>query len=107
MKVFHLGNSKLKVLEMLPENRIKKVQLGDQEIAVVRVGERVSGFHVFCPHRGASLIQASLNIKGEIVCPLHQYRFDSQTGQAKSGDCADLQTYACELSESGLKIIIP
>jgi nitrite reductase/ring-hydroxylating ferredoxin subunit len=107
MRDFHLGNSISEVQEMLPEYRIKKVRLGTREIGIVRIGERVYGFSSFCPHRGASLIQGSINVQGEIICPLHQYRFGLKTGQATAGDCADLETYPCELSEKGLKITLP
>lgn len=107
MRDFHLGSSISEVFEMLPEYRIKKVKLGTREIGVVRIGERVYGFSSFCPHRGASLIQGSINAQGEIICPLHQYRFELKTGQATSGDCADLQTFPCELSPKGLKIRLP
>lgn len=107
MREFHLGNSKSEVLDLLPEHRVKKVKLGNFEIGVVRIGERIYGFNSFCPHRGASLIQGSINTSAEIICPLHQYRFELTTGQVKSGDCTDLQTFPCSLTETGLKIILP
>lgn len=91
---------------MLPDSQIKKVRLGSHEIGIVRIGERIFGFNSFCPHRGASLIQGTIHT-GEIICPLHQYRFELQTGRAKSGDCPDLEIYSCQLSDAGLKITLP
>ncbi|MFN3998917.1 Rieske (2Fe-2S) protein [Algoriphagus sp.] len=107
MKDYELGNSISDIFEMLPEKRIKKVMLGNREIGIVRVGDKVYGFHAFCPHRGASLISGSVNLSEEIICPLHQYRFDLKTGQCRSSDCSDLQTIPCQLTEKGLKITIP
>lgn len=106
MKEFQLGNSVSEVFEMLPDSRIKKVKLGNREIGIVRLGERIFGFNAFCPHRGASLIQGRVHI-AELICPLHHYRFELQTGRNKSGDCADLETFTCHLSEKGLKITLP
>lgn len=106
MKEFQLGNSISEVFDMLPDSRIKKVKLGNREIGIVRTGERVFGFNTFCPHRGASLIQGNIH-SGEIICPLHHYRFELKTGQAKMGDCSDLEIFPCHLSEEGLKITIP
>lgn len=106
MREFELGNSISEVFELLPDSRVKKVKLGNREIGIVRIGERIFGFNAFCPHRGASLIQGSIH-KGEIICPLHQYRFELQTGQAKAGNCPDLETYLCILSDVGLKITLP
>lgn len=106
MREFQLGNSASEVFEMLPESRIKKVKLGNLEIGLVRIGEKIFGFSAFCPHRGASLIQGTIHA-GELICPLHQYRFELQGGRSKAGDCPDLRTFLCTLSESGLTIVIP
>lgn len=106
MKEFQLGNSVSEVFEMLPDSRIKKVKLGSREIGIVRIGERVFGFNAYCPHRGASLIQGTIHTE-EIICPLHHYRFELQSGQVKAGDCADLETFPCNLSDKGLIITIP
>lgn len=106
MKEFELGSSISDVFEMLPENRIKKVRLGNREIGIVRIEKKIYGFNGFCPHRGASLIQGSIHV-GELICPLHHYRFELQTGRSKFGDCADLETFPCHLTANGLKIILP
>lgn len=107
MKKFTLGNSKEEVLKLVPERIIKKVILGETSIGIVRIGEVFHTFQAFCPHHGASLIQGNINSSGEIICPLHQYRFDLKTGQVKSGYCADLEIYPNELTENGLEITIP
>lgn len=107
MKKFTLGNSKEEVLKIVPERVIKKVILGETSIGIIRKGETFHTFHAFCPHRGASLIQGNINSSGEIICPLHQYRFDLETGQVKSGYCGDLTIYPNELNENGLEITIP
>jgi nitrite reductase/ring-hydroxylating ferredoxin subunit len=69
--------------------------------------EEFYAFSSSCPHRGASLIEGSINGIGEIICPLHNYRFDIKTGQVKSGSCEELEVFHCELSEDGLKITLP
>jgi nitrite reductase/ring-hydroxylating ferredoxin subunit len=107
MKKFTLGNSKEEVFKLVPEKVIKKVILGETSIGIVRIGESFRCFQAFCPHRGASLIQGNINSSGEIICPLHQYRFDLKTGQVKSGYCEDLEIYPNELTENGLEITIP
>ncbi|GMQ25830.1 non-heme iron oxygenase ferredoxin subunit [Algoriphagus sp. oki45] len=107
MRVFQLGNSKNDIWEMIPERKIKKVRLGDKEVAVLRLKDTVYAFEPFCPHRGASLLTAFTNAKEEIICPLHQYRFDLKTGQVKSGYCREMEVYPCSLDENGLTITIP
>jgi nitrite reductase/ring-hydroxylating ferredoxin subunit len=104
MRDFNLGGSKEEVIRLLPERKVKKIRLGDQEIGVMRIGEEVFGFDLFCPHRGASLLNAYPNNSGELICPLHEYRFELKSGQVKSGSCSDLKVYSCQLTENGLRI---
>ncbi|MCH6200553.1 Rieske 2Fe-2S domain-containing protein [Aquiflexum sp. LQ15W] len=105
MKTFILGQSKEQVFQMIPEKRIKLVQLGGEKICISRNGDAFFAFEPFCPHRMASLIQGTI-VRNEIVCPLHQYRFDMQTGAVVSGQCPDLKVYKVELSDRGLAIWI-
>ena len=107
MKNFTLGSSKEEALSLFPEKRIKKVRLGEKEIAILRIGQEFYGFAIFCPHRGASLLSGFLNGSNELICPLHEYRFDLKTGQPTSGICPNLPLYTCVLEEDGLKIQVP
>jgi nitrite reductase/ring-hydroxylating ferredoxin subunit len=104
MKEFQLGTSREEVFELLPDKRIKKIILGNKVLAILRNGEDFFAFDAQCPHRGASLLQANINGLGEIICPLHQYRFDLKTGQVRSGYCPDLPVFQVRLSEKGMFI---
>ncbi|UZD22002.1 Rieske 2Fe-2S domain-containing protein [Algoriphagus halophytocola] len=106
VKTFILGESKQQVLEMLSEKSIHKIHLDQKVIALVRSNETFLAFQSECPHRGASLFQGRLTETNEIVCPMHEYRFDLKTGKLKVGSCGDLETYPTELTENGLKISI-
>ncbi len=104
MKKFQLGQSKEGAIDLFPEKVIKRVKLGNKEIGIVRVGNHFFAFDSLCPHRGASLIQGSINGYEEIICPLHQYRFDLKTGVLQSGSCSDLEVYQTNLTNEGLII---
>ncbi|MEB2779489.1 Rieske 2Fe-2S domain-containing protein [Algoriphagus sp. C2-6-M1] len=107
MKTYTLGNSISQVLQMIPEHAIHKIHLDDKVIALVRIGGLFHAFQGYCPHRGASLFQGSLTSEEEIICPLHEYRFDMKTGEVKVGSCGDLEVYQIELTEEGLEIYFP
>lgn len=104
---YTLGKSKSEIEAKIPKLVIKKVKVGASTIAIVRIKDKFFAFSSSCPHRGASLIEGRINGLGELICPLHQYRFDLHTGQVKSGSCGDLQVFPCELSADGLKISLP
>ena len=107
MKEYQLGKSKEDVYQLLPERKIKKVILGKKAIGLLRLGDEFFAFDAQCPHRGADLIQANINGAGEIICPLHQYRFDLKSGQVRSGYCGELPVYQVKFSENGLWIFLP
>ena len=106
MKEYSLGTSKEQVFGMFPERSIKKLLLGESQLAGVRIGEEIFVFQAFCPHRGAPLVQGNINGLGEIVCALHEYRFDLATGEVRAGSCGDLKVYRTRIESDGLKIII-
>lgn len=107
MKKFVLGSSKESILNMVPDRSIKKVLIGEKPITLVRVSRDFYAFQGFCPHRGAPLFEGSLNVMNEIICPLHQYRFDIKTGEVMAGSCGDLELYPTTLTENGLEIFVP
>jgi nitrite reductase/ring-hydroxylating ferredoxin subunit len=80
---------------------------GEKRLAILRIGDILHIFDAQCPHRGADLGQANTNGAGEIICPLHQYRFDLKTGDVRSGYCNSLPVYRNELTDSGLTIYLP
>ena len=53
-----------------------------------------------CPHRSGPLADGIIG-SGQIVCPLHAYKFDLATGKPLGNDCGALQTYAVSLDEDG------
>lgn len=106
MKTFTLGQNREQVDNMLPEKQIKTVQLGQKKICVVKTGSHIFAFEPLCPHRMAPLKNGMINGFDEIICPLHEYRFDLESGQIRSGDCGDLQVYKTEITDHGLKISI-
>ena len=107
MRKFTLGTSKEQIISMINERSIKRVLVGDQKIALVRIEDEFFAFQSFCPHRGASLLEGSINSINEIICPLHQYRFELKSGRVSAGSCADLETYPTSLTENGLVITLP
>lgn len=107
MKTFILGRTKEEVNRLIPEKQIKTVKLGETRICVSRDGEDYFAFESLCPHRKADLSRGFLNGIQEIVCPLHEYRFNLKTGQVSNAQCPDLKLYKTELTEEGLKITVP
>jgi nitrite reductase/ring-hydroxylating ferredoxin subunit len=54
-----------------------------------------------CTHNGESLSKGTINYLGEVICPLHNYQFDLQSGRECSSRSRDLTTYPVKIDESG------
>ena len=61
-------------------------------------------FEHLCPHQMHPLSEAQITAFGEVVCPLHAYRFHLQTGSEANQKCRDLKTFEVEIRQEGVFI---
>jgi nitrite reductase/ring-hydroxylating ferredoxin subunit len=80
------------------------VVLYGKRICLTLHDNRFSAVQDACTHSGESLSKGKINYLGEIVCPLHNYRFDLQNGRECSSRSRDLITYPIKVDESGFFI---
>ncbi|MEP6845364.1 MAG: Rieske 2Fe-2S domain-containing protein, partial [Panacibacter sp.] len=57
-----------------------------------------------CPHAGGILADGHIDTMGNIVCPLHHYRFNMQNGRNTSGEGFFVKTYPVEIREDGVYV---
>jgi ferredoxin-nitrite reductase len=63
----------------IAEGSAKLVRMKGEEMAVFRSNGHLYGIQNICPHEGGQLCKGWLE-NGEVVCPLHGYKFDLKTG---------------------------
>jgi nitrite reductase/ring-hydroxylating ferredoxin subunit len=63
----------------IAEGAAKLLRAGGEEMAVFKLNGRLYGIQNICPHEGGQLCNGWLE-GGEVVCPLHGYKFDLRTG---------------------------
>jgi nitrite reductase/ring-hydroxylating ferredoxin subunit len=61
------------------EGTAKLVRVKGDEMAVFKNNGKLYGVQNICPHEGGQLCKGWIE-GGEVVCPLHGYKFDLQTG---------------------------
>jgi nitrite reductase/ring-hydroxylating ferredoxin subunit len=76
----------------------------NEKICVTRTLKGLYAFGDRCPHNGASLSKGYCSINNEIICPLHRYSFDLETGKATSGGGYALKTYPIEMKNDGVYV---
>jgi len=82
----------------LAEGQARCVALGDplaggKEIVLVRRDGRLLALDRLCPHEGGRMADGPLLEGRYVVCPLHNYRFDPQTGRAVGVACKSARVY--------------
>ncbi len=87
---------KLGSIEQIPLGEGRQFHLAGQDIAVFRARNgHIYATQAVCPHRDGPLIDGMLG-GSVLVCPLHNWKWNLESGQVIMGECA-LTTYAVHL----------
>ena len=84
------------------ENNIAVAELNGKKICIARHRESVFAFAYKCPHAGGILADGFIDATGNVVCPLHRYKYDMRNGRNVSGEGYYLKHWPVELREEGV-----
>ena len=84
------------------EGELKTVQAGEKEICVGIVKGKLHACAHKCPHAGAKMSEGYIDALGNIVCPLHKYKFSLENGRNLTGEGYFLKTYPLETRNDGI-----
>jgi 3-phenylpropionate/trans-cinnamate dioxygenase ferredoxin subunit len=95
--------------ELLPwqDNHVAGMECKGKKICVARHQGVYYAFAATCPHAGGHFSDGWIDALGNIVCPLHRYRFALSNGRNTSGEGYYLKTYPLEQRPDGLYIGFP
>jgi nitrite reductase/ring-hydroxylating ferredoxin subunit len=86
------------------ENGLQEVEIGGKKICIAIKNDEVQACAAKCPHAGGQMSQGYVDALGNIVCPLHRYKFSLQNGRNTTGEGYFLKTYPIEKRENGIFI---
>ena len=89
---------------ILPENNIAVVTVHNKKICLTTFQQHWFGFAYKCPHASGIMAHGYIDAVGNIVCPVHRYKFNLQNGRNTSGEGYYLRTYPVEVRDNGLYI---
>ena len=95
-----IANSEEDIL--LQENGIAVVEVKEKKICVTKYHQLWHGFAYNCPHAGGLMANGYIDITGNIVCPLHRYKFSLKNGRNTSGEGFYMKTFPVEVREEGI-----
>jgi nitrite reductase/ring-hydroxylating ferredoxin subunit len=85
-------------------NNLLIAEVGGKKITLARIENEVFACAHKCPHASGMLADGFIDLTGNIVCPLHRYRFNLQNGRNVSGEGYYLKVYPLQEREAGLFI---
>ena len=84
------------------ENNIAVIEIKNKKICVAKFKDSAFAFSYKCPHAGGILADGYIDALGNVVCPLHRYKYDMSNGRNISGEGYYLTHWPVELREEGV-----
>lgn len=99
----------VKVAESVAEldfgaNAIAVADLDGRAICIGRHGEGLFAFAHKCPHAGGFFTDGFIDALGNVVCPVHRYKFNMENGRNVTGEGYYLKHWPVELRPEGVYI---
>ena len=88
----------------LTASGLVEVEAGGKKLCLAVKDERLFACAAKCPHAGGRMADGFMDALGNIVCPLHRYRFSLEKGYNSSGEGFHLKTYPVEQREDGIYV---
>ncbi len=86
------------------DNNIAEVEVNGKKICIVKHKEELFAVAQKCPHAGGYLANGYVDALGNIVCPLHRYKFSCSNGRNVSGEGYYLKHWPVEHRADGIYI---
>jgi 3-phenylpropionate/trans-cinnamate dioxygenase ferredoxin subunit len=83
-------------------NNIAVAELNGKKICIGKWKNNVFAFAYKCPHAGGILAEGYIDAIGNVVCPLHRYKFDMQTGRNTTGEGYYLKRWPVEVRDEAV-----
>ena len=84
-------------------NNISEVLVGGKPVCIARWHNTYFAFTSTCPHAGGRFAQGFIDVLGNVVCPLHRYKFCLNNGHNVSGEGYRLKRWPLKI-ENGIYI---
>lgn len=86
------------------EAGLAELEVNGKKICINLYKENLYACNAKCPHASGRLADGYIDALGNIVCPIHRYKFNLQNGRNTSGEGYYLKTYPVEKREDGIYV---
>ena len=81
---------------------IAVAEMNGKKICIAKFREAIFAFAFKCPHAGGMLAEGYIDALGNIVCPLHRYKYNMENGRNTSGEGYYLKHWPVQIKEDGI-----
>lgn len=82
-------------------NNMCVAEANGKKITLGKFNNQLTAFAYKCPHAGGIMADGFFDAMGNVVCPLHRYRFSIKTGRNSTGE-EYLKVYKIEVTQEGV-----
>lgn len=86
------------------ENGLAMTKIKDKQICISKDKTGIHACAARCPHAGGIMADGYIDALGNIVCPVHRYKFSLEHGRNTSGEGYYLKVYPIEMRPEGVFI---
>lgn len=104
IKWFKLADHKDELLWQ--PNNLAITEVGGKKITLAKSGNQIFACAHRCPHASAIIADGFIDAKGNIVCPLHRYKFSLLNGRNVSGEGYFLKVFTVEERDNGMFVAL-
>ena len=85
-------------------NNLAEVMADEKRICVGKYKNELFAFAAKCPHASGFLAEGWIDALGNVVCPVHRYRFCMKNGRNVSGEGYYLKHWPVEVRKDGVYV---
>ncbi len=85
-------------------NDIAVVEVNGKNICIGRHKNNLYAFAYLCPHASGIMADGYIDAVGNVVCPLHRYKFSMQNGRNVTGEGYYLKHWPVDCRADGIYV---
>lgn len=83
---------------------LAEIETAGKKVCIAKQKDQLNACAHSCPHAGGIMADGYIDPLGNIVCPIHRYKFSLKNGRNTTGEGYFLKIYPVELREDGVYV---
>ena len=80
-----------------------QIKVNGKHLCLIKNGQKIYVVQNTCPHAGG-ILSGGWCKEGHLVCPIHRYEYDLETGRGAKGQGDYIDVYPTAIREDGLYV---